>query len=98
MNEPSSPPDLETLFALARAHRPDTSRAEYGFETRLLARLRSGREHNHAWAVVSWRLIPFFAASVVALTLWQAETSADYADATALAGITNPIAAELSPE
>ena len=31
---------LDALFRAARADAPDTARAEYGFETRLLARLR----------------------------------------------------------
>jgi hypothetical protein len=99
MNEPTPPPSLESLFALARTHRPDTSRAEYGFETRLMARLRAGRDHGALWSLtarVSWRVIPFLAACVVALTLWQAETNADVSDATDIAGISNPLAADLS--
>jgi hypothetical protein len=33
-------PKLDALFAAARLAAPDTSRLEYGFETRLTARLR----------------------------------------------------------
>ncbi len=48
MNSPHQP-DFESLVRLAAEHTPDTSRAELGFETRLMARLRetsaAGREN-----------------------------------------------------
>jgi anti-sigma-K factor RskA len=60
---------LDELFAAARRAAPETSRLEYAFETRLLARLREQRESSvQTWA---WRLSPFFAAVAVALTLWS---------------------------
>ncbi len=60
---------LDELFAAARRAVPETSRLEYAFETRLLARLREERETSvQTWA---WRLSPFFAALAVALTLWS---------------------------
>jgi len=97
MNEPSenSKPDhLDALFATAREHRPDTSRAEYGFETRLLARLRERRQPDAVslWSVVTWRMAPFFAVCVVALALWQAEVSSESNDAAVAAGLNNPVA------
>lgn len=97
MNDPTTRPDadLDALFTLARARRPDTSAVEFAFETRLLARLRSKREASSVWAMVSWRLIPFFVACVVALTLWQAEVASDTTDAATIAGLTNPVAADL---
>ena len=95
MNESNPDPALDRLFALARARRPDTSAAEFAFETRVMARLRSRRDSHSIWAVVSWRLIPFFAACVVALTLWQADISSDANDAAAVDGLTNPVAADL---
>jgi len=88
--------DLDALFALARENRPDTSAAEYAFETRLMARLRAKPEAGSIWATVSWRMIPFFAACVVALTLWQAEASSDATDAATIAGLTNPDSADFS--
>ena len=96
MNEPAPRPDeqLNTLFALARARRPDTSAAEFAFETRLLARLRARQETGSVWAMVSWRLMPFFAFCVVALTLWQAEVASDTTDAATIAGLNNPVAAD----
>ena len=95
MNDPDQDGQLDALFALARARRPDTSAAEFAFETRLLARLRAQEETGSTWAIVSWRLVPFFAACVVALTLWQAEIASDTADAATIAGLNNPVAADL---
>src|SRR5271154_2383720 len=97
MNEPAPRPDeqLNALFALARENRPDTSAAEFAFETRLMARLRARPETGSIWAMVSWRMIPFFAACVLALTLWQAETATDATDAATIAGLTNPVATDL---
>ena len=66
MNDQDPNSQLDALFASARKHRPDTSAAEFAFETRLLARLRAQKQTSSVWAMVSWRLIPFFAACVVA--------------------------------
>src|SRR4051812_4841599 len=60
---------LDALFAVARATSPDTSRLEYGFETRLAARLREESGASlFAWA---WRLCPFFAALALAVAWWS---------------------------
>jgi len=100
MNESSphpTPDPLDALFAAARAQRPDTSRAEYGFETRLLARLRERPQPDaiSLWSMVTWRMAPIFAACVVALALWQADVSSESNDATTAAGLTNPVAGEI---
>jgi hypothetical protein len=95
MNDPRPDSDMDALFALARQHRPDTSHAEYAFETRLMAHLRSRHDSPSIWATVSWRLIPFFAVCIVTLTVWQAETSPDVSDAATVVGLTNPVAADL---
>lgn len=63
---------LDKLFQAARAARPDTSRAEHGFETRLLALLRTNREQPAPWYALAWKLMPAFAAIVVALGAWTA--------------------------
>lgn len=81
MNDPDQDCQLDALFALARARRPDTSAAEFAFETRLLARLRAQEETHSVWAMVSWRLIPFFAVCVVALTLWHSQVVTETSDA-----------------
>ena len=95
MNDSHPDPGLEALFVLARAHRPDTAAAEFAFETRLLARLRAARSSDSIWARVSWRLVPFFALGVVALTLWQSDMVDQSNEAAAIAGIDNPEAVEL---
>ena len=56
---------LNRLFQAARAGRPDTARAEYGFETRLLALLRANRKQPAPWYAFTWKLMPAFAAVVV---------------------------------
>ena len=62
-------PRLDALFAAARRATPDTSRVEYGFETRLTARLREESSASlFAWA---WRLCPFFAALALAVAWWS---------------------------
>jgi hypothetical protein len=63
---------LKKLFQAAREVKPDTSRAEYGFETRLLARLRAEHEPSTPWHAVVWKLMPAFAAIVLALGVWTA--------------------------
>lgn len=61
-------PKLDALFAAARLAPPDTSRLEYGFETRLTARLREENGASvFAWA---WRMCPFFAALALAVAWW----------------------------
>ncbi len=89
--------DLDALFALARERRPDTARAEYGFETRLIARLRARRQPEalSLWAVLTWRMAPFFAACVVALAIWNSELSAQTRDAEDLSVLQNPEAADI---
>jgi hypothetical protein len=92
MSNPTSPPDdhLDALFALARTRRPDTSIAEYAFETRLLARLRTMGPAESIWAKVSWRMMPFFAMCVVILALWHAEVASETHEAEQLAYADDP--------
>jgi hypothetical protein len=97
MNEATRNPDadLDALFALARARRPDTSKAEFAFETRLMARLHSHHDNGSMLAMVAWRLIPFFGAGVAALFLWQAEVTTEATDAAGIAGLQNPETVDL---
>jgi hypothetical protein len=86
---------LNQLFQAARGSRPDTSRAEYGFETRLLAALREIRRQPTPWATLAWRLMPAFAAIVVVTGAWSynvqsqmgAEASLGAGGETAFAGL-----------
>jgi len=59
---------LDELFAAARSAVPDTARVEYGFETRLLARLRA--ERADSWLAWGWKLCPYFAALALAAGGW----------------------------
>jgi hypothetical protein len=62
---------LNELFKTARSAKPDTARVELGFETRLLARLRAERAQTGPWYAFAWKLMPVFAAIVVALGVWN---------------------------
>lgn len=94
MNDSNPDPLLDPLFAQARAQRADTSRAEYGFETRLLARLReTARPGRSGLGLVAWKLAPFFALVVVALGIVQYETASQ--DAEQAAALQNPEAVDL---
>jgi hypothetical protein len=59
---------LDALLRAVRDAAPDTTSAEFAFETRLLARLRE--ERGSAWYSVALRLSPFFAALVIAAAAW----------------------------
>ena len=68
---------LNQLFRSARPTRPDTSRAEYGFETRLLATLREKRKQPMSLATLAWRLMPVFAAIVLVTGVWSYSVESD---------------------
>ena len=86
---------LNELFRTARASRPDTSRAEYGFETRLLAAIQESRKQPMPLAALAWRLMPVFAAIVLAAGVWSysvqsemgAEATLGTGDQAAFAGL-----------
>ncbi len=84
------PDPLDALFRAAREDAPDTSRAEFGFETRVLARIRA--ERRASWQGWAWRLCPFFASLAVAAGAWfyqNSEVAPDgesFYDAVKLAG------------
>jgi hypothetical protein len=95
MNESENKyPELDALFAQARARRVDTSAAEYAFETRLMARLRAERDTDSVWARVSWRMLPFFALCVLGLTFWHGEVLSEVQDAQQLSYVENPVATD----
>ncbi len=96
MNDSSFQPDpvLDPLFERARQNRPDTSRAEYAFETRLLARLAQ-RPESARIGSRAWRLLPFFTAIVLVLGVCQVEASHASQDAEQAAALKNPDAVDL---
>lgn len=67
---------LACLFAAAREEQPDTIRHEWGFETRVMARLREDRSLALSMCAWAWRLCPFFAALALAAGLWSRSTDA----------------------
>ncbi len=94
-NTPFQPdPLLDPLFARARTERSDTSRAEYAFETRLLARLPKNEARSGVGAL-AWRLLPFFALVVFGLGVVQFETGRDSQDAEQAASLQNPETVDL---
>ncbi len=96
MND-SNPDPLDALFATARAQRPDTSRAQFGFETRLMARLRERRQPDalSLWTLVTWRMVPLCAAAVIALALWNSDLAGQSDDATGAGCLLSPENAQL---
>jgi len=72
---PNVDPMLDRLFEAVREKAPDTSRVEFAFETRLLARIRE--EQNSSISTWAWKLTPFFAAVVIAVGLWNRPTTAE---------------------
>jgi hypothetical protein len=68
--------ELDALFRSARFEPPSCvdnaggfERIEFGFETRLLARLRE--ERGTSWLAWAWRLCPFAAALAIAASAWS---------------------------
>jgi hypothetical protein len=62
---------LDKLFEAARAAKPNTSPTEFGFETRLLARIRAEAQQQLPWFAFAWKLMPAFAVVVLALGVWN---------------------------
>ena len=97
MNPSPLPPDprLDPLFALARAEQRDFSRAEYAFETRLLARLKAAAPGPIGMGRLAWRLLPYFALVVLGLGAWQIEADHQSQEAAQAASLQNPEVVDL---
>ncbi|HEX7523998.1 MAG TPA: hypothetical protein VF357_07335 [Candidatus Deferrimicrobium sp.] len=63
--------ELDRFFALARQASPDISGVERNFETRVIARIREGRERQEPWYAWAWRLAPVFLALTLLLAGWS---------------------------
>lgn len=81
---------LDGLFAAARKaklYKPDT---EYGFETRVMAKIRATREGQRSYLLWAWRFIPVFVSIVILLGIWiYASESRSMIDLSALIRIGN---------
>jgi hypothetical protein len=63
--------ELDKVFKAGRPAKRDTSPTEFGFETRLLARIRAEAQQQVPWSAFAWKLVPVFAAIVLALGVWN---------------------------
>jgi len=81
---------LDRLFAVARKAEPYKKEIEYGFETRLTAKIRAERERQTPFFLWAWRLIPAFVSLVIFLGIWTYESRYDHmTDLSAITGIGN---------
>jgi hypothetical protein len=81
---------IDRLFAAARKAEPCKTDIEYGFETRLMAKIQAERERQMYFPLWAWRLIPVFVSIVIFLGI--SIYSSRYihtADLSAITGIGN---------
>ena len=63
--------ELDRLFAQARQAPLEISEVERNFETRVMARIREGRERQEPWYAWAWRLVPIFLVLTILLAGWS---------------------------
>ncbi len=81
---------IDRLFAAARRAEPYKKELEYGFESRLMAKIRAERERQTPFLLWAWRLIPVFASIVIFLGIWIYEARYSHmTDLSAITGIGN---------
>jgi hypothetical protein len=81
---------LDMLFAAARKAELYATERDYGFETRVMARIRAERESQKSFLVWEWRLIPLFVSLVIFLGIWiYASESRSLVDLSALTHVGN---------
>jgi hypothetical protein len=81
---------LERLFAAARKSQLYNANLEYGFETRLMAKINEQRGRQKPFYCWAWRLMPAFVSLVLILGIWV--FAAEYrqlVDLNTIAGINN---------
>jgi len=72
---------LDRLFTSARTTQTDTSKPEYAFEVRLMARIREIRDPNYIFLRLAWRMIPLFCLIVIGLGAWSFAFPPDFVPA-----------------
>jgi hypothetical protein len=81
---------LDALFAAARKAESYKKEIEYGFETRLMTKIRAEREHQMPFFSWAWRLIPAFVSIVIFLGIWiYSSRYSNMTDLSAIADIGN---------
>jgi len=81
---------LDRLFAAARKAVHYREGIEYGFENRVMARIRAEGERQSSFLLWSWRFIPVFASVVIVLGIWIYSTRySSTADLTTLTSVGN---------
>jgi hypothetical protein len=61
---------IDRLFEAARKVQPYNKKIEYGFETRLMAKIKAQHEKRKAFFSWAWRLMPAFVSAVLLLGIW----------------------------
>ena len=61
---------VERLFAAARKSQPCNANLEYGFETRVMAKIRERRDGQKSFFSWAWRFIPALVVVVMMLGAW----------------------------
>jgi hypothetical protein len=61
---------LDRLFDAVRKAEPYESNREYGFETRVMAKIRMLRKREEPFPIWAWRLVPIFLSIVIFLGIW----------------------------
>lgn len=61
---------FDRLFAAARKAELYPPEKEYGFEARVMSRIRSERESRKSFLLWEWRLIPLFVSLIILLGIW----------------------------
>ncbi len=81
---------LDRLFAAARETDPYPVDREYGFETRVMAKIRETRQGEIPFLSCAWRLIPVFVTLLVLIVVWMYASESNYAiDMSAINSIGN---------
>jgi len=62
--------NIDRLFSVARKAELYKKEREFGFETRVLARIQANRTENRPFLFWAWRLMPFFAVVAICLIIW----------------------------
>jgi hypothetical protein len=70
---------LDRLFAAARGAELFKRTREFGFETRLMAKIQAKGEGQTPFLLWAWRLIPVFASLVILLGIWIYMAESHYA-------------------